>query len=202
MCFVLAKIEECSSASEVVKSLTVLHATRWIAQAWSEVRPETIKKCFRKAGVLSESFQVISRNEEEDPFRDLDEDMGQLAGDDELQCMTEQLHIENFCSADEMIALEEDQATCADLSDDQWEDTFFAELGPSSKSALISGESSQSASGDLTEETSNEESDNESTDELPPPKFHSLPEAIKCLDDIQYFLNCRGYTVQSTELCF
>ena len=31
MRFVLAKIEECSSASEVVKSLTVLHAIRWIA---------------------------------------------------------------------------------------------------------------------------------------------------------------------------
>ena len=76
---------------------------------------------------------------------------------------------------------------------------YLAELGPSSKSAHISGESSQSASEDLTGETSNEESDDESTDELPPPKFHSLPEAIKCLDDIQYFLDCRGYTVQSTE---
>ena len=76
---------------------------------------------------------------------------------------------------------------------------FLAELGPSSKSAHISGESSQSASEDLTGETSNEESDDESTDELPPPNFHSLPEAIKCLDDIQYVLDCRGYTVQSTE---
>ena len=33
MQFILAKIEECTSASDVVKSLTILHAIRWIAQA-------------------------------------------------------------------------------------------------------------------------------------------------------------------------
>lgn len=43
------------------------------------------KKVIRKADVLSESFQVVSR----------DEDLGQLAGDGELQCIIEQLHIEN-----------------------------------------------------------------------------------------------------------
>ena len=51
-----------------------------------------------------------------------------------------------------------------------------------------------------TQERSDVESecDEEST-ELPPPIFHNLPEAIACLEDICYFLECRGYTPQSTE---
>lgn len=60
MRFILAKIEECTTASDVVKSLTVLHAIRWIAQAWSQVSSHTIKKCFRKAGILNHSFQVVT----------------------------------------------------------------------------------------------------------------------------------------------
>ena len=50
MRFVLARIEEYTSPSDVVKSLTILHAIRWIAQAWSQVSSEVMKNCFRKAG--------------------------------------------------------------------------------------------------------------------------------------------------------
>lgn len=45
---IVAKIEESTTASEVVKSLTDLHAIRWLAQAWSQVSSDAIKKCFRK----------------------------------------------------------------------------------------------------------------------------------------------------------
>ena len=56
---VLAKIEDCTAASEVTKSLTILHAVRWVAEAWKQVPSDTIKKCFRRAGILNESFQVV-----------------------------------------------------------------------------------------------------------------------------------------------
>lgn len=58
--FVISKIETCATASEVTKSISILHAIRWVAQAWETVKPETVMKCFRKAGVLDENFAVSS----------------------------------------------------------------------------------------------------------------------------------------------
>ena len=73
--YILAKIEECSSTSEVTKSLTILHAIRWVAKGWKQVGSDTIKKCFRKAGILTENFEVVQpqRTSENDPFTDIDE---------------------------------------------------------------------------------------------------------------------------------
>ena len=72
--FILAKIEECTNASEIVKSVTVLHALRWVAEAWERVTSETIQKCFMKAGILDRSGEVVTSpiSDGEDPFADLD----------------------------------------------------------------------------------------------------------------------------------
>ena len=56
--YILSKIEECETASDVVKSVNILIAIRWVAQAWSKVKAETICKCFRKAGVLDATMLV------------------------------------------------------------------------------------------------------------------------------------------------
>ena len=40
--FVLAKIEDCTSASEVTKSVTILNAIRWVAKAWNDVSVDTV----------------------------------------------------------------------------------------------------------------------------------------------------------------
>ena len=40
---VLAKIEVCTTVSEVTKSLTILHAIKWVAEAWKQVSFDTIK---------------------------------------------------------------------------------------------------------------------------------------------------------------
>ena len=68
MTFVLAKIETCSSASELLKSVNVLHAIRWVVI--------TIKKCFRKCGVLRKDFSIVQPviTAQTDPFADIDEE--------------------------------------------------------------------------------------------------------------------------------
>ena len=57
--YVLSKIHECESASEVASEVSILVAIRWIAQAWKEVKAETICKCFRKAGILDVGMDVV-----------------------------------------------------------------------------------------------------------------------------------------------
>ena len=56
MRYVLTKIEKCDSAADVLKSVTVLQAVRWVAEAWKLVDSSIIKKCFRKAGILDKDF--------------------------------------------------------------------------------------------------------------------------------------------------
>ena len=73
--YVLSKIDECDSASDVVKSVNILVAIRWVAMAWSQVTAETIMKCFRKAGILDRELDAVSRGIEDDsdPFLEADE---------------------------------------------------------------------------------------------------------------------------------
>lgn len=68
--FVLSKIDQCDKASDVVKSINILIALRWVAKAWMLVKPETITKCFRKAGILNRELDIISSELEvdDDPF--------------------------------------------------------------------------------------------------------------------------------------
>ena len=55
----LSKIDECERASEVANAVNILIAIRWIAQAWKEVKAETVCKCFRKAGILDAGWKLF-----------------------------------------------------------------------------------------------------------------------------------------------
>ena len=57
--YVLSKIDECETASEVGNSVNILIAITWVAQAWAKVKEDTITKCFRKAGVLGTRMEVV-----------------------------------------------------------------------------------------------------------------------------------------------
>ena len=69
----LAKVSQhsTSTSSEVTKPITVLHAIRWVAAAWSVVGADTTPR--RNAGILTSSLEVICPVTEEcGPFADLD----------------------------------------------------------------------------------------------------------------------------------
>ena len=95
---IIAKVEECSIAREVVTSVDVLIAVRWVAQVWESVLTETIKKCFRKAGIADKDFRVVSRDVlEDDPFADLELNHAT----DELQAMITRVGIIDGRCSDE-----------------------------------------------------------------------------------------------------
>lgn len=67
----VAKINTCTNVSQLVKQINVLDAVNWIHQAKKKILPETVKKCFLKAGfpahasadtqdVTVENLQAIS----------------------------------------------------------------------------------------------------------------------------------------------
>lgn len=101
--FVLSQIDTCAKASDVAKSVNILHAIRWVAKAWEAVSPETIRKCFRKAGIIDSSLSVVARPCMQDPFLDIDSIEGLMQ-----QIQSE----EGTCSTTEFINGDDDLSTC------------------------------------------------------------------------------------------
>ena len=46
--FVISRINDKKTATEIVKEVDILKAIRWISEAWSMVSEDTIQKCFKK----------------------------------------------------------------------------------------------------------------------------------------------------------
>ena len=58
--FVISKIDYTNdTVSQIVKSISVLIAIRWVAEAWDSIQEETIKKCFTKSGITWSGFSVV-----------------------------------------------------------------------------------------------------------------------------------------------
>ena len=129
---VVSKIDDCNSATEVSKSVDLLQATRWIAQAWENVSESTIKKCSIKAGFLSEDESLISfleEHQEFDPFQELE--------DSELVQVNSFLRDASCASrtdvpsAGEALKADSTLQKCAEMTAD-WEEEFFSSLSASS----------------------------------------------------------------------
>ena len=90
----------------------MLHAIRWVAEAWKNVSETTIKKCFRKTGILRHDFSVVSPliPAASDPFSDIDTCDLDESGDGGCEELAELIHRiqgpENACSVSELLASE------------------------------------------------------------------------------------------------
>ena len=49
---VAIELEEADTASEIARSINVLHGIQWLTSAWDSVKEETITKCFKNCGFL------------------------------------------------------------------------------------------------------------------------------------------------------
>ena len=119
--YVISKIDEVDKASDVVKSVNLLSAIRWVALAWSQVTADTISKCFRKAGILDTDLDVICRDaDDNDPFLQADNLL-------ELGKLIEKTGDES-CSSNEFACGDDDLPVCAEMDDDNWQSVFLDEL--------------------------------------------------------------------------
>ena len=112
--------------------------------------PETIRRCFRKAGILDDSFSVVTRPYEHDPFLDIDSSTSQIPI---LKVTWNRSNLREERA--EFINVDDDLVTCSETDDDSWDQQFLASLDSQSAST--------GASSDPEEEEEEEE------EELGPP---------------------------------
>ena len=64
--FVISRVNDKKTASEIVKEVDVLEAIRCVKEAWNQVDEETIRKCFRKCGLIPAVCEEIESNDQID----------------------------------------------------------------------------------------------------------------------------------------
>ena len=153
-------------------------AIYWIAHAWEEVKSDTIMKCFRSAGVLTNELDVVSVDES-DPFSEINETV-------ELTQLIERTVGSDSCPAREYIAGDDDLPVCDEMDNETWDQTFMETLLTDSGPTLPEDESDTEEDHDLLP---------------PPPKFSNFNEAVVALEDVKHFLESRHCLTeaQSTE---
>ena len=172
--YVLSKIDECEKASAIANCVNVLLAIRWVAQAWDQVKEDTICKCFRRAEILSE-IGVVTCRYEGDPFADLEEDDA-CNMEDEIQTLCDQvMGGEQQCPVAEFIGGDDDLSFYFEPNDQNWDAELFSSMFPSS------------------DDRDHESEDEDIYDQQPEPKLKCLREAIDCLENVQYFLRYHSH---------
>ncbi|XP_003739604.1 uncharacterized protein LOC100907124 [Galendromus occidentalis] len=66
--WLVSKMDDCRSASELANTINVLEAIRWVIHAWDKVPEQTIACCFRKCGIIGTDGG--ERDPTEDVFSD------------------------------------------------------------------------------------------------------------------------------------
>ena len=173
----LSKVEECTSETEVGKSVDVLSAIRWwISKAWNEVKEETIQKCFRKAGLLDADLNPLTRVYDIDPFAEADAQLQDL--------ITQALPTGESCPVEEYIDGECSLPTCQEFNSETWDTNFLDSIIPD-------------RNGDDDDEVN---SDNDEDVAPPPPKLKDVCEAIVSLEDVKTFLEYHGFMEDSSKV--
>ena len=166
----LAKID---TATEVTKSVNVLTAIRWVALAWHEVKPTTIQKCFRHAGILTTDLDIQVLDEIDDPFESIDE------GLEMSSLISQAMGSLDQCSTEEYVNGDDSLPVCIDLDDDQWDEVFLSSLTREENSPEVTLESEGEEEEDL---------------DVPPTlsTITTCTEATHSLEDIKLFLEQNG----------
>lgn len=98
MLLFLVTSAECSnSQNDFFKSITVLHAIRWIYAAWENISPQTIRKCFRRCG-----FSLQEEENEEEGATPSSRELNGL-----LQSLPQDIRVD-MLNIDEMQSLEDE----------------------------------------------------------------------------------------------
>jgi hypothetical protein len=71
----LANMDAAPSATELAKSISILDAVIWIAEATKQVSPQTVQRCFQKAKFSTSDLNEKETNENN--IRDLQEFLNQ-----------------------------------------------------------------------------------------------------------------------------
>ena len=155
-------------------------AIRWVAEAWDSVQEETIRKCFTKSGITWSGFSVVHRlYEDEDPFDDVE-------AQEELHELIDRISpSDTNCPVEEYIDGEGDAPTCMQYNNN-WEDHFFTNLG-----------SLQAVSDSLVQE---DPDDGQFDLEPTPPKITLFQDAISSLEEVQSFLDWRGFSEEAITI--
>ena len=101
------KFIEAIGAKKPLPNITILDAMNLLVAAWDRVSKETVQNCFRKAG-LSQETQESAINDDDDPFKALLEEIGNLRErDPDL--------VQNGVTADDVLAAHSEVITSDNL---------------------------------------------------------------------------------------
>ena len=101
------KFTEAIDAKKPLPNITILDAMNLLVAAWDRVSKETVQNCFRKAG-LSQETQESAINDDDDPFKALLEEIGNLRErDPDL--------VQNGVTADDVLAAHSEVITSDNL---------------------------------------------------------------------------------------
>ena len=165
---VLAKLHTTDSASDVAKSVTVLDACSWLAGAMKQVKPETVVKCFAKAGIVP---PTDSDSDDEDFYLEDELPLSAL-----VSSVSDQLNIPQSLSAREYTDMDNDAPATEELQEG-WEKELAEEF--------LSENNSESS-----ESVDEPDSDQESQPEL---SIKSLKDAMHWINQLKLFATEHGH---------
>ena len=168
--FVISRVNDKKTSSEIVKKVDVLKAIRWVKEAWNQVDEETIRKCFRKCGFIPEVCEEIESNDQIDT--EFEELVQRIDGDASSA---------DYIDADDMVPFCQEPI---DLSNEEWRSLLQNEV--------LSTKADENAEPVEKIVCVDSDSEEECVDAEPAqPKITSLTEAIEIIDDLAEFAERR-----------
>ena len=163
--YIASEIDGQKSLSEIIKSVHLLTAIRWMVSAWEEVKPAVITRCFKHVGMYPDEAEAI---EIDDPF----------AGQEELQMETLLSKISTSGHDLDMSNFDDDVDTCEppiDTSSTTWRENLHSEIVE-----------------EIAEESDDDEASNDFDLPLKTPEVSSVKGALNLVTKLAEFSDWQG----------